>query len=124
MPIETMRIDHGLYVNRWTGDVTIDDIAQAASVGIGLMQTHGETRVVLVNDLSAVARLPVDARALRRIAADNPHVVALLVVDAPVMVRMVAEAQAASAPWQIAFCETLDAAYAQGRALLADVNGT
>jgi hypothetical protein len=59
--------------------------------------------VVLVNDLADAERVPGDVRALRRIAADNPHVLALLVVSAPAVLRMVAEAQAASAPWQVGF---------------------
>lgn len=119
MPVETTRAERGLYVNRWLGAVTLDDIAQAAQAGGALMQAHGETRVVLVNDLGAVGRLPADTRALRRIAADNPQVIALLVVNAPSIVRLVAEAQAASAPWPIGFYDTVEAACAQGRGLLA-----
>ena len=119
MPIETTRLGHGLYLNRWLGAVTLDDIAQSAQAGGALMRAHGEARVVLVNDLADAERLPGDVRALRRIAADNPHVLALLVVSAPAVLRMVAEAQAASTLWQVGFFETVDEACAHGRALLA-----
>jgi hypothetical protein len=119
MPIETARLEHGLYLNRWLGAVTLDEITQAARDGGALMQTHGEKQAVLVNDLANAERLPADVRALRRVAADNPHVIALLVVNAPSMLRMVAEAQAASVPWVVGFFETVEAACAHGRALLA-----
>lgn len=119
MPIETARVERGLYVNRWLGAVTLADIAQVAQAGRALMQAHAETRVVLVNDLGAAERLPADMRALRRAAADSPQVIALLVVNAPSLVRAVAEAQAASAPWPVGFFDTVEAACAHGRGLLA-----
>lgn len=119
MPIETTRLGHGLYLNRWLGAVTLDDIAQSAAAGSALMQAHGEACVVLVNDLADAERLPGDVRALRRIAADNPHVLALLVVNAPTMLKAVAETQAVSALWPVSFFETVDEACAHGRALLA-----
>lgn len=124
MPIETTRLGHGLYLNRWLGAVTLDDIARSAQAGSALMQAHGEARVVLVNDLADVERLPGDVRALRRIAADNPHVLALLVVSAPAVLRMVAEAQTASAPWPVDFFETVDDACAHGRALLTGADAS
>ena len=119
MPIEIARVERGLYLNRWLGVVTLDDVAGAAQTGRALMQTHDEAQVVLVNDLAAAERLPGDVRVLRRLAADNPQVIALLVVSAPSLVRVMAEAQAAGAPWQVGFFDSIDAACAHGRGLLA-----
>lgn len=120
MPVEIARVERSLYLNRWLGAVTLDDVMQAAQAGRALMQLHAEAQVVLVNDLESVERLPADARLLRRMAADNPQIIALLVVSAPSVVRLMAEAQAASAPWQIGFFDTVEAACAHGRGLLRE----
>lgn len=118
MPIEIKRIAPGLFLNRWQGDVTMADVTQSEQTGVQML-LPGETRVVLVNDLSAVGRFPVDVRALRRVVEANPHVIALLVVDAPSILRMAGEAQAKRIEWVVEFYDTLDDALARGQALLA-----
>ncbi len=117
MPIETTRIQTGLFLNRWLGDVTLDEIIESEKNGLQMLQPD-EKQVVLVNDLSAANRFPTDIRALRRIADTNPQIMALLVVDAPSMIRMVGEAQAKNLSWIVEFYETLDEALARGRVLL------
>ncbi|MBZ0294389.1 MAG: hypothetical protein K8L99_17635 [Anaerolineae bacterium] len=117
MPIETTRIAPGLFLNRWQGDVTMAHVTQAEQVGAQMLLPE-ETRVVLINDLSAADRFPTDIRALRRITETNPRVIALLVVDAPSMIRMVGEAQARQVQWIIEFYDTLGDALERGRVLL------
>ncbi len=118
MPVEITRIESGLYLNRWHGQVTLAEVMQAEQDGLHMLQPD-ETRVVLVNDLSAASKFPMDIKALRRIAATNPHIVALLVVDAPSVIRMVGEAQAKSLSWIVEFHDTLDTALARGREILS-----
>lgn len=118
MPVEITRIESGLYLNRWHGQVTLAEVMQAEQDGLQMLQPD-ETRVVLVNDLSAASKFPMDIKALRRIAETNPHVVALLVVDAPSMIRMVGEAQAKSLSWIVEFHDTLDTALTRGHEILS-----
>jgi hypothetical protein len=122
MPIEITHVESGVYLNRWIGHVTLDDIQQSELEGTKLLRSD-EPQVVLVNDLSDVTKLPLDLKALRRVVEKNPQVIALLVVDAPPIVRLAGEAQARTVTWYIEFFETLDAAYERARALLANTNG-
>ena len=117
MPIDTTRIQAGLFLNRWQGDVTMREVLESEKNGINMLQPD-ETRVVLVNDLSAANRFPTDIRALRRIAETNPQLIALLVVDAPSMVRMVGEAQAKNLSLLVEFYDTVEEALARGQDLL------
>lgn len=117
MAIETTRVAPGLFINRWIGEVTLADVVESETAGQAMLQPD-ETRVVLVNDLSAATRFPLDIKALQRIAETNPQVIALLVVDAPSMIRMVGEAQAKRGNWLVEFYDTLDAALERGRGLL------
>lgn len=108
----------GLYLNTWIGHVTMEDVLASEREGAALL-TADETRVVLVNDLSQVTHLPLDVKALRRVAENNPQVIALLVVHAPNIVRLMGEAQARTVDWQIEFFEDQEHAIERGRALLA-----
>lgn len=119
MPIETTRITARLYLNRWQGHVTMAEVIESEQQGLQMLAPD-ETRVVLVNDLSAATQFPTDIKALRRIADTNPHILALLVVDAPSMIRMVGEAQAKSINWIVEFYATLEEALQRGRELLND----
>ena len=118
MPIDTTRIQTGLFLNRWQGDVTTSEVLESEKNGINMLQPD-ETRVVLVNDLSAANRFPTDIRALRRIAETNPQLIALLVVDAPSMVRMVGEAQAKNLRLLVEFYDTIDEAFERAKAILS-----
>ena len=119
MPIETERLESGLYLNRWQGDITLDEIHASETQGAALMQQHGEEKVVLVNDLTDIRKVPMDLKALRRVVENNPQVVALLVVNAPSMMQMYGQAQAQTVPWIIDFFDTMDEALSRGRDLLA-----
>lgn len=119
MPIETERLDHGLYLNRWQGDITLDEIRASEARGAGLMQQHGEAKVVLINDLTDIRKVPLDLKALRRVVENNPQVIALLIVNAPSMLQMYGQAQAQTVPWIIDFFDTIDAAVSRGRDLLS-----
>ncbi len=117
MPVDITRIAPGLFLNRWSGQVTLAEVMQAEQDGLRLLQPD-ETRVVLVNDLSAASKFPMDLKALRRITETNPHIIALLVVDAPSMIRMVGEVQAKTLNWLVEFHNTLEQALERGHALL------
>jgi methionine synthase I (cobalamin-dependent) len=119
MPIRITQVEPGLYLNTWIGHITMDDVLQSEREGAAMM-TEGETRVVLVNDLSDVTHLPVDLKALQRVTENNPQVIALLVVNAPGIVRLMGEAQAKLVKWQIAFMDDLERALEEGRALLRE----
>lgn len=119
MPIETTRIENGIYLNRWIGAVTLDDVLQSEQRGAKNLRTD-EPRVVLVNDLSEVTKVPMDAKALRRVVENNPQVIGLLIVDAPMLLRMMGEVQAKSVSWIVEFFDALDAAYERARVLLAE----
>jgi hypothetical protein len=121
MPIITTRIQPGLFLNQWQGHITMQDVLASEHDGLRLLQPD-ETRVVLVNDLSAAETFPADIKALRRIAETNPHLVAVLVVAAPGMIRMVGEAQARTISLIVEFYATLDEALTRGRELLAEDN--
>lgn len=119
MPIKTKRIESGIYLNRWIGAVTMEDILQSEQDGMKNLGPD-EPCVVLVNDFSEVTRVPLDAKALRRMVENNPQVIGLLIVNAPALLRMVGEAQAKSVSWIVEFFDTLDIAYERARALLAE----
>lgn len=119
MPIETERLDTGLYLNRWQGDITLAEIHTSEAQGAALMQQHGENKVVLVNDLTDIGKVPLDLKALRRVVENNPQVIALLLVNAPSMMQMFAQAQAQTVTWIIDFFDTMDEAVNRGRDLLA-----
>jgi hypothetical protein len=121
MPIEITHVESGVYLNRWIGHVTLDDVQQSEQEGVKLLRPD-EPQVVLVNDLSDVTKLPLDLKALRRVVEKNPQVIALLVVNAPPIVRLAGEAQAKTVTWHIEFFDALDAAYERARALLANTN--
>jgi len=119
MPIETTRIENGIYLNRWIGAVTMEDVLQSEQNGIKNLRSD-EPRVVLVNDLSDVRKVPLDTKALRRVVENNPQVIGLLIVNAPMLLRMAGEAQAKSVSWTVEFFDALDAAYERARGLLAE----
>ncbi len=119
MPIETTRIENGIYLNRWIGAVTMDDVLQSEQSGATNLHPD-EPRVVLVNDLSEVKKVPLDTKALRRVVENNPQVIGLLIVNAPALLRMVGEAQAKSVSWTVEFFDALDVAYVRARVLLAE----
>jgi hypothetical protein len=119
MPIETTRIENGIYLNRWIGAVTMEDVLQSEQRGIKMIGAD-EPRVVLVNDLSEVSKMPLDTKALRRVVENNPQVIGLLIVNAPVLLRMAGEAQAKKVSWIVEFFDVLDSAYARARVLLAE----
>lgn len=119
MPIETTRIENGIYLNRWVGAVTMEDVLQSEQNGAKNLRSD-EPRVVLVNDLSEVKKVPLDIRALRRVVENNPQVIALLIVNAPALLRMVGEAQAKSVSWIVEFFDALDEAYERARGLLTE----
>lgn len=119
MPIEIAQVEPGLYLNKWVGHVTMDEVLQSERQGAALMGAD-ETRVVLVNDLSDVTNLPMDLKALRRVAESNPQVIALLVVNAPGIVRLVGEAQAKTLSWTVEFFNDVEGALERGRALLRE----
>lgn len=123
MPIETTRVEAGVYLNRWIGHITLDDILASEREGERLI-TPDEKRIVLVNDLSAATRLPLDLKALRRIAELNPQIIALLVVNAPALVRMAGEAQAKLVSWRVEFFDSLDVALERARSLYSHNDGT
>src|SRR5262245_19760815 len=119
MPIETTRIESGIYLNRWIGAVTMDDVLQSEQSGAKNLRSD-EPHVVLVNDLSDVTKVPMDAKALRRVVENNPQVIGLLIVNAPVLLRMMGAAQARSVSWIVEFFDVLDMAYERARVLLAE----
>lgn len=119
MPIETTRIENGIYLNRWIDAVTMEDVLQSEQNGMKNLRSD-EPRVVLVNDLSEVKKVPLDTKALRRVVENNPQVVALLIVNAPALLRMVGEVQAKSVSWIVEFFDALDAAYERARGLLTE----
>jgi hypothetical protein len=119
MPIETTRIENGIYLNRWIGAVTMEDVLQSEQSGTQNLRPD-EPRVVLVNDLSEVSKVPLDTKALRRVVENNPQVIGLLIVNAPVLLRMVGEVQAKSVSWIVEFFDAMDAAYERARVLLAE----
>lgn len=121
MPIQITQVEPGIYLNTWVGHVTMDDVLQSERDGEALLRVD-ETRVVLVNDLSQVTHVPMDLKALRRVAENNPHVVALLVVNAPSIVRVVGAAQAQTVKWRVEFFDDLERAFERGRTLLREEN--
>jgi hypothetical protein len=119
MPIETTRIENGIYLNRWIGAVTMEDVLESEQNGTTNLRAD-EARVVLVNDLSEVKKVPLDTKALRRVVENNPQVIGLLIVNAPVLLRMAGEVQAKSVSWIVEFFDALDAAYERARGLLTE----
>ncbi len=117
MPIQITRIAPGLFLNTWIGHITMDDVLQSEREGAAALSAD-ETRIVLVNDLSAVTHLPMDVKALRRVAESNPQIIGLLLVKAPGIVRLMGEAQAKTVNWHVEFLDDLDTALERGRELL------
>lgn len=125
MPIQIARVEPGLYLNTWVGHITMADVLQSEQDGVAALNPD-ETRIVLVNDMSAVTHLPMDVKGLRRVAESNPQIRALLLVKAPGIVRLMGEAQAKTIKldWLVEFFDDLDSALARGQAILNDTSSS
>lgn len=90
VPIQVEFIEPGIYLSEWIGQVTAVEVRQSQRDGTALANTHQEKRTVLIIDFAQMRRFPIDISLLNRSAVRDPRLYRILLVNAPIGVRMVA----------------------------------
>lgn len=65
MPVETTRLDAGIYHNAWQGDVTVAELLDAKQIIIEMAADDELTQFVVILEGTEATKLPTDLRGLR-----------------------------------------------------------
>lgn len=121
MPIETTRLERGIYRLTITGKMTMEELAANQEVGLQIVTEHGETRHVLIMDFQPGASVPVDVRGARRVyEGDDGRLQALYMVNAPRGLEVIVSAFQRLLGLPFVLCATVDEAVEKARVLLAE----
>ena len=92
MPIETTRVEPGIYLLRWYGDLTVEDIIGNNENDMALFQQHGETNIVLIIDMTDAGKQPLELHELGKVIKANKGRVQVIRLHAPFGAKMVGSA--------------------------------
>lgn len=122
MTVTSERIERGIYLSRFSDDITVEQVLAAQAEGLEQVSEHGEARYVLMMDLTEMKRFPADTRAFLAKAEELLRgLVNVFVVNAPLPARMLGDTVSKMRPsLHIEFFEDVDAAIDRARVLLAE----
>ncbi|MCU0499612.1 MAG: hypothetical protein MUF87_19860 [Anaerolineae bacterium] len=122
MPVEASRIEHGIYLSRWVGDLGYEELRQGQLDGLALVKADGITQYVLIIDMLQLGKLLQDVRTMRQIVQSDPHLEHVIVVGvSPALSFLATTLQRLTGRFRdLQFCKTLDEAIQIARQRVAD----
>lgn len=89
MPVETRRIEPGIYMTRLSGSINLDRILESQQEGTRLATENGDERYVLIIDIESSTRMPFDIRQSGKVLENN-KAMAVLTVGASLHIKFIA----------------------------------
>ena len=82
MPIKIEYIDTGIYVARWQGRISNEEVMGSMSKIKSLVNDYGEQQFCLILDLTQVDNIPFDTAHLGQISESNAQNISLIAINA------------------------------------------
>jgi hypothetical protein len=92
VPIETTRVEPGIYRLRWYGDLTVEDILGDNENNMGMFRPNGETNAVLMIDMKDAGKQPLELPEMGNVIKANQGRVQVILLHAPFGVKMIGSA--------------------------------
>lgn len=90
MPIESVRVEDGIYHNHWRAIISITDITEAVEYSRKLAEEHGDLKRIAILDLSECISLPFDLSTLLKLAKKDDYIIGYVIVQPSKMAKLVA----------------------------------
>lgn len=123
MPVETVRLEKAIYLSRWLGRITIEDLVHGQRAGDDIMRQYGEAELpyVLIGDLVETQSIEPNIQAYRELFKGTSRMISALMINAPSSLKFVGEIFVKINPsFRLEFYDTLDEALVRARQILAD----
>ncbi|MCL4249044.1 MAG: hypothetical protein KJ065_12935 [Anaerolineae bacterium] len=108
MPTKIDYSEHGLFYTRWSDPLTMDDVAYQTDYILGYADQHEIGRFVVIVDLSACSRIPMEVQNMRKFAMSDRRIVGYVVVRIHLLAKMMIRMLDRLTPQQYATAETPD----------------
>lgn len=106
MPIQTERIESGLYCAHWIGDVVLDDLFQASEEIEQMARADDCPRYVFLVDGTEVKRFPFSLSGVRRTIKKD--VIGVIVLNSPFIGESLGQMLSHFLPYEIEFYTDYD----------------